>query len=185
MRSLLVMILAAALAISAVAQQQQTPSAQQSQPQNQQPKKPAKQPQPPAKPEEQATKPTEPAPPQPEPKASDDKKEEHYDMAEVPPVVTHHEIKMDGKSLKYTATAGRLPIKRGDGKVEAEMFFKLLVLRSHYGKRQRRAHFIQRNPVFAEAYFFIRRKYLLNRADNHERSKWRGHKTKKYNRGNT
>ena len=25
--------------------------------------------------------------------------------------------------LKYTATTGRLPIKRGDGKIEAEMFF--------------------------------------------------------------
>ena len=28
-----------------------------------------------------------------------------------------------GKLLKYTATAGRLPIKRGDGKIEAEMFY--------------------------------------------------------------
>ena len=38
-------------------------------------------------------------------------------------MVTHHQITMDGKPLKYTATAGRLPIKRGDGKIEAEMFF--------------------------------------------------------------
>jgi carboxypeptidase C (cathepsin A) len=30
---------------------------------------------------------------------------------------------VDGKTLKYTATAGCLPIKRGDGKIEAEMFF--------------------------------------------------------------
>jgi carboxypeptidase C (cathepsin A) len=50
-------------------------------------------------------------------------KEEHYDMAEVAPVVTHHEITVDGKLLKYSATAGRLPIKRGDGKIEAQMFF--------------------------------------------------------------
>lgn len=50
-------------------------------------------------------------------------KEEHYDMTEVPPVVTHHQITVDGKPLKYTATAGRLPIKRGDGKIEAEMFY--------------------------------------------------------------
>jgi len=50
-------------------------------------------------------------------------KEEHYDMTEVAPVVTHHEIELNGKPLKYTATAGRLPIKRGDGKIEAEMFF--------------------------------------------------------------
>jgi len=53
----------------------------------------------------------------------DKDKEEHYDMTEVPPVVTHHQITVDGKPLKYTATAGRLPIKRGDGKIEAEMFY--------------------------------------------------------------
>jgi carboxypeptidase C (cathepsin A) len=50
-------------------------------------------------------------------------KEEHYDVAEVPPVVTHHQITLNGKTLSYTATAGRLPIKRDDGKTEAEMFF--------------------------------------------------------------
>ena len=37
--------------------------------------------------------------------------------------MTHHQITLDGKLLKYTATTGRLPIKRGDGKIEAEMFF--------------------------------------------------------------
>jgi carboxypeptidase C (cathepsin A) len=58
--------------------------------------------------------------------ASSDKdkdKEERFDMGEVPPVATHHQITVDGKLLKYTATAGRLPIKRGDGKIEAEMFY--------------------------------------------------------------
>jgi len=50
-------------------------------------------------------------------------KEEHYDVSEVPPVVTHHTISVGGRSLAYTATAGRLPIKRDDGKIEAEMFF--------------------------------------------------------------
>jgi carboxypeptidase C (cathepsin A) len=50
-------------------------------------------------------------------------KEEHYDMTEAAPVVTHHQITVDGKLLKYTVTAGRLPIKRGDGKIEAEMFY--------------------------------------------------------------
>jgi len=57
------------------------------------------------------------------PADKDRDKEERYDMAEVPPVVTHHQITVDGKALKYTATAGRLPIKRGDGKIEAEMFY--------------------------------------------------------------
>jgi carboxypeptidase C (cathepsin A) len=123
MRSLFAVILAATLATSAIAQQQQASSNEQQQQQSQPPKKPAKQSQQPAKQEEQAAKPTEPAPPQPEPKAGDDKKEEHFDMTEIAPVVTHHQISLDGKTLKYTATAGRLPVKRGDGKIEAEMFF--------------------------------------------------------------
>jgi carboxypeptidase C (cathepsin A) len=67
-------------------------------------------------------KPTE--TPKPESTEGTDKeKEEHYDVAEVPPVVTHHQISVNGKALGYTATTGRLPIKRGDGKIEAEMFF--------------------------------------------------------------
>ncbi|MGA7288057.1 MAG: peptidase S10, partial [Terriglobales bacterium] len=50
-------------------------------------------------------------------------KEEHYDVSEVPPVATHHQATVNGKMLNYTATTGRLPIKREDGKIEAEMFF--------------------------------------------------------------
>src|SRR5262249_401195 len=50
-------------------------------------------------------------------------KDEHWDVSEVAPVVTHHQITVNGRILKYTATAGRLPIKRDDGKIEAEMFF--------------------------------------------------------------
>ncbi len=67
----------------------------------------------------------EPRPEQVKPAAAEAIKEpeEHYDVAEVPPVVTHHEVTVNGKLLKYTATAGRLPIKRDDGKIEAEMFF--------------------------------------------------------------
>jgi carboxypeptidase C (cathepsin A) len=78
---------------------------------------------------EQTAKPAETPPPPEEQKpkeGSGDKdkdKEEHYDMSEVAPVVTHHQITVNGKGLKYTATAGRLPIKRPDGKIEAEMFF--------------------------------------------------------------
>jgi carboxypeptidase C (cathepsin A) len=47
----------------------------------------------------------------------------HFDMAEVAPVVTHHEVRVAGKALGYTATTGRLPIKDAEGKAEAEMFF--------------------------------------------------------------
>jgi carboxypeptidase C (cathepsin A) len=68
----------------------------------------------------ESSKPAEPSKPD---SAETQDKEEHYDVAEVPPVVTHHQTALNGKTLSYTATAGRLPIKRGDGKIEAEMFF--------------------------------------------------------------
>jgi carboxypeptidase C (cathepsin A) len=55
--------------------------------------------------------------------ATDKDKEEHYDVSEVPPVITHHQATVNGKAFNYTATTGRLPIKREDGKIEAEMFF--------------------------------------------------------------
>jgi carboxypeptidase C (cathepsin A)/subtilisin family serine protease len=48
---------------------------------------------------------------------------EHFDMSELPPVATRHQITINGNTLKYTAAAGRLPIKRGDGQAEALMFF--------------------------------------------------------------
>ncbi len=124
MRSYFVLITAAALIAGAAAQQQnQNPPSPQPQAQPTAHRKEHKQAQP-QKPEETPAKVTEPAPPpQQEPKPGEDKKEEHYDMTEVAPVVTHHQITLDGKALKYTATTGRLPIKRGDGKIEAEMFF--------------------------------------------------------------
>lgn len=78
------------------------------------------------KPPENPEKPAAPAeakPPAHEASEGREGKEEHYDMAEVPPVVTHHQITVNGKLLKYTATTGRLPIKRDDGKIEAEMFY--------------------------------------------------------------
>ena len=46
-----------------------------------------------------------------------------YDMTEVPPVVTHHQITVGGKLLHYTATTGRMPIKDESGTIEAEMFY--------------------------------------------------------------
>jgi carboxypeptidase C (cathepsin A) len=78
-----------------------------------------------AKPDE--AKPSEPAKPVESTaeaaKSEQPDKDERFDMTEVAPVVTHHQITAGGQALKYTATAGRLPIKRGDGKIEAEMFF--------------------------------------------------------------
>ena len=47
----------------------------------------------------------------------------HWEMTEVAPVQTHHQIAINGRTLHYTATAGRLPIKDPTGKIDAEMFF--------------------------------------------------------------
>ena len=43
--------------------------------------------------------------------------------AEEPPVVTKHEIRAGATTLRYTATAGLMPIKNREGEVEARMFF--------------------------------------------------------------
>jgi carboxypeptidase C (cathepsin A) len=43
---------------------------------------------------------------------------------EPPPIVTHHEIHIGGKTLRYTATAGMMPLKNNDtGEVEAHIFY--------------------------------------------------------------
>jgi carboxypeptidase C (cathepsin A) len=48
--------------------------------------------------------------------------------AEEPPVVTRHEIKVGGKTLRYTATVGLMPIKSREGEIEARMFFTAYTL---------------------------------------------------------
>src|SRR5690349_453378 len=108
---------------AAFAQQSTAEKSQKSKPAAAQPAEARQQPAPAAaepKPEQK----TEQAHPSPAgPDSAKAEPEEHYDVTEVPPVVTHHQVTVGGKLLKYTATAGRLPIKRDDGKIEAEMFF--------------------------------------------------------------
>ena len=119
MRSFLLAAVLVCLCAGALAQPSQTPDkTKKNKPEATQPQTP-----------EQAA-PAMPAQPvsQPEAKAEaqhgeKDEKAERFDMTEVPPVVTHHQMTLDGKVLHYTATAGRLPIKREDGKIQAEMFF--------------------------------------------------------------
>src|SRR5579875_1269810 len=53
----------------------------------------------------------------------DDEDEQHFDMTEEAPAVTHHQIRVNGRVLRYTATAGRLPIKQAAGKTDALMFY--------------------------------------------------------------
>lgn len=46
-----------------------------------------------------------------------------FDMKETAPTVTHHQITVNGHPQRYSATAGRLPIKNGEGVTEALMFY--------------------------------------------------------------
>ena len=68
----------------------------------------------------ESAKPAEPAKSE---EVTDKDKDEHFDVSEAAPIVTHHQIALNGKTLNYTATTGRLPLKRPDGKIEAGMFF--------------------------------------------------------------
>ena len=57
--------------------------------------------------------------------------------AEEPPIVTRHEIRVGGKTLRYTATVGMMPIKNRDGETEARIFFMAYTL-DDSGNRGRR-----------------------------------------------
>lgn len=48
-----------------------------------------------------------------------------YEPAETdpPPVVTHHSITVNGKTLSYTATVGKMPVPDEMGKTEGHMFY--------------------------------------------------------------
>src|SRR6266404_1060513 len=48
--------------------------------------------------------------------------------AEEPPVVTHHEIRAGGRTLRYTATVGMMPLKNREGETEARIFFMAYTL---------------------------------------------------------
>ncbi len=47
----------------------------------------------------------------------------HFDMTEPSPVITHHQIVIGGRTIRYTATVGKLPIKNAVGNTEALMFY--------------------------------------------------------------
>lgn len=61
-----------------------------------------------------------------EPKAPAEKDRKPADekpAREEKPVVTHHEIRLDGKPFRYTATAGYMPMKDETGKLKANIFY--------------------------------------------------------------
>jgi carboxypeptidase C (cathepsin A) len=45
------------------------------------------------------------------------------DKLDETPIVTHHEIKLGGKTLTYTATTGQMPIMNASGEIEAYVFY--------------------------------------------------------------
>lgn len=56
-------------------------------------------------------------------KPAEREKKEEAPAPEAKPVVTQHEIQVGGKPLRYTATAGYLPMKDEEGKLKANVFF--------------------------------------------------------------
>jgi len=121
------MMLAMVLALTAGAAAQQSDSSQKQSDERKSKNQPS------AKDRDKDKKPGQPADKSSEAKTPDEQKsdgpkpgagdKEEYDVSEAAPVVTHHQMTVDGRLLKYAATTGRLPIKRGDGKIQAEMFF--------------------------------------------------------------
>jgi carboxypeptidase C (cathepsin A) len=59
------------------------------------------------------------------------------DAAEEPPVVTHHELRLDGRRLAYTVTAGLMPLKNDEGEVEARVFYMAYALERTGGPETR------------------------------------------------
>ncbi|MBV9087217.1 MAG: peptidase S10 [Acidobacteriaceae bacterium] len=57
-------------------------------------------------------------------------KEEKKEAPEPEPIVRHHEVRVNGKVLRYTTTTGRLPIKSAEGETEAYIFFMAYTLDS-------------------------------------------------------
>jgi carboxypeptidase C (cathepsin A) len=65
--------------------------------------------------------PPAPAPVPADPAAS--AREEHFGPAEEKVSTTSHTVRLDGREIKYTATAGTIPIRLENGQVAARMFF--------------------------------------------------------------
>jgi carboxypeptidase C (cathepsin A) len=66
---------------------------------------------------------TEEAKPEPTTKATDEKGESKRVLPGLEPVQTQHELDLPTGKLRYTATAGTLPLKDDEGTTEAEVFF--------------------------------------------------------------
>lgn len=56
-------------------------------------------------------------------KGKEREKETSKDGDDEKPVVTHHEVRIGDKTLKYQATAGRMPLRDNEEKLEARVFY--------------------------------------------------------------
>ncbi len=78
-----------------------------------------------------------PTPAEPPAKPAAPAGEARKDAAEQPPIVTHHEIHAGGKTLRYTTTAGMMPLKNTDtGEVEAHIFYIAYTLDGQSAERR-------------------------------------------------
>ena len=63
-------------------------------------------------------------------------KEKTSPAKEEPPVITHHQITVNGKVMKYTATTGFMPLRNPENdEIEANIFFMAYTLDNATGKR--------------------------------------------------
>jgi carboxypeptidase C (cathepsin A) len=77
------------------------------------------------------------ATPAPAEAAKPSQPEAKKEVPEQPPVVTHHEIHVGGKTLRYTTTAGMMPLKNVDtGEVEAHIFYMAYTLDGQPAERR-------------------------------------------------
>ncbi|HWZ30160.1 MAG TPA: hypothetical protein VNX18_02445, partial [Bryobacteraceae bacterium] len=57
------------------------------------------------------------------PQAEPPKPETTKPLTEEKPIVTKHEMVLNGRTLKYTATTGFMPLKNAQGEIDANLFF--------------------------------------------------------------
>jgi carboxypeptidase C (cathepsin A) len=66
-----------------------------------------------------------------------EKKKDQRELLGLEPITTQHKIPLKGRELKYSATAGVIPLKDDKGETEAEIFFMAYELESKEDKSQR------------------------------------------------
>jgi carboxypeptidase C (cathepsin A) len=64
----------------------------------------------------------------PKPEAKPEDKDKKRKLLGIEPVETHHELKLEGRTLNYTALAGVIPLKDPFDEIEAEIFFTAYML---------------------------------------------------------